>query len=422
MKKLQKAVFTSVAFLSMVMTCTLGNVTASESVAIDATHFPGEILREAVKQYDQNADGILSPEEAQSIEQITIMDGEYDDELDDASIYPNYVSPVYVESDQVVDLEGVQYLTNLKKFKIDPYFGLTGGNWKKFTIQNFAKLSQCKSLQEIYLGRCELETVDFSVWPQLQKIIVESSSKLTSVKVSNENLTEFHLQRVAGLKTLDLSGAANLKKVEVRAENLKSIQVAACKKLTTLTVQSNKLQSVNVKKNEKLADVWLGGKNMNAPDFTKNKKLKKVIIGGVKLKTLDMNKAFGAKTKVKELRIEASEIENFNPGKNVEKLEVSESKVKNATFEGALKEVTLYAVKNLSKADFSNCRNVKTLTISERAIKNVNVRNNTTLKHVEFLQFNLSKIKQIKVGNEKKFKKVCSQYKKLKKSGVKIVK
>lgn len=310
MKKTTKTICMAAA-LSMMMIFGFNNVSAADSVKIDANNFPDQFLRDYVGcNCDLDKDGILSAQEMDSVQYIYLHRfGELDDEFrEENEIFDKkYKAVNYEASDIKLDLNGIQYFTNLQNFEIDRAWGLkevSGDRYNMYeiNIDNMDKLAQCKKLQELIIGKCDIPSIDLSVWPELRKVTLSESKVLNSIHIDNPELTYFAVDHINSVESINLSKAPKLERVVIQAEKVKKVNVTGCSKLNNLYLASNTLKSISLKSNKNLKGLTLAGKKLSKIDLANNKKLVYVTIGGAKMKVLDLRK----NTKLKCVDLKAS--------------------------------------------------------------------------------------------------------------------
>ncbi len=205
-------------------------------VAINETNFPDEIFRNIVKSFDKDKNNKLSEAEIANVQQV------------------------YVYSQSIKSLKGVEYFTLLK---------------------------------ELYCSRNQLTSLDISKNTMLEELVC-NENQLTSLDVSkntylkyldcyNNQLTSLDVSKNTYLKnlqcwnnkltSLDVSKNTNLTELWCDENQLTSLDVSGCTALKILYSYNNQLTSLNVSKNTNLTELWCYNNQLTSLDVSKNTNL-----------------------------------------------------------------------------------------------------------------------------------------------------
>lgn len=121
MKRKIVSFFTGVTLsLSLIYACFPSTAFADNSIVIDYSNFPDEGMCYFVSLFDDNSDGILSPEESSNIKCFCVSDAS-----DKSRIKIEYkpYSPRnpdnWIEVDKISNFKGIELLTNVSAFSIN---------------------------------------------------------------------------------------------------------------------------------------------------------------------------------------------------------------------------------------------------------------------------------------------------------------
>ncbi|MBR4238138.1 MAG: leucine-rich repeat protein [Prevotella sp.] len=248
---------------------------ASSSIAIDETTFPDENFRNWILAQDYGADGILT----------------------DAEIAT--VNTIYVGSENISDLKGIEFFTALK-YLYCYYNQLTTLDVSKNT-----------ALTALLCGDNQLTSLDVSKNAALMSLSCPNN-QLTSLDLSkNTALTEFECSGNQ-LTSLDLLQNTALTYFDCSDNLLTSLDVSKNTALTELLCGSNKLTSLDVSKNTALTRLSCYINRLTSLDVSKNVALDNLNCSGNLLTYLDVSK----NTALTYLYCEAEELNSLDVSKN----------------------------------------------------------------------------------------------------------
>ena len=225
---------------------------ASSSIAIDETTFPDENFRNWILAQDYGADGILT----------------------DAEIAT--VNTIYVGSENISDLKGIEFFTALK-YLYCYYNQLTTLDVSKNT-----------ALTALLCGDNQLTSLDVSKNAALMSLSCPNN-QLTSLDLSkNTALTEFECSGNQ-LTSLDLLQNTALTYFDCSDNLLTSLDVSKNTALTELLCGSNKLTSLDVSKNTALTNLNCRINLLTSLDVSKNTALTNLDCSYNQLTSLDVS-------------------------------------------------------------------------------------------------------------------------------------
>ena len=228
------------------------------SIAITKENFPNKRLRKIiVEDCDRNKDYVLSREEIQKAEKISIG---LDEEMED------------------YDLKGLSILSELKKVEIEAF--------EVENVRELEKLPHLQYLRIMTLDSCpvttdknpELEKLDLNV--SIKRLDLSKNKKLKSLKLENSEV-----------KKLSICNLPKLKYVRLANNMTKSVVIKNCPKLRTLRGNGNKkITKLDLRPLKKLCNFeWKYG-ILRRIQFGKKKYLRLVNVKHNKLKKLDIRK------------------------------------------------------------------------------------------------------------------------------------
>lgn len=160
-------------------------------------------------------------------------------------------------SEKISNINGVEYLVNLKKL------GLYSNN-----INN-VDLSKNVKLINLDLGQNNVKSIDLSKNINLEQINLDSND-LNSLDLSkNEKLKVVNLADNK-IMEIDLSKNINLEILSLYSNELKSIDLSKNERLIGLDLSNNKINEINVSKNTLLEQLYLSYNNLESLDLSNN--------------------------------------------------------------------------------------------------------------------------------------------------------
>ena len=247
----------------------------ADNITIDATNFPDENFRNWVLAQNYGADGILTDEEIAT------------------------VNTIYVGSENISDLKGIEFFTALK-YLYCYYNQLTTLDVSKNT-----------ALTELLCSNNQLTSLDVSKNAALMSLSCPNN-QLTSLDLSkNTALTEFECFGNQ-LASLDVSKNTALTYFDCSDNLLTSLDVSKSTALTVLLCGDNKLTSLDVSKNTALTRLSCYINRLTSLDVSKNVALDNLNCSGNLLTSLDVSK----NTALTYLYCEAEELNSLDVSKN----------------------------------------------------------------------------------------------------------
>ena len=207
-----------------------------DGVSIDEEHFPDPVFREAVKQYDLNNDGILSPDEADGAVEIR------------------------VNGEGVVSLHGIEYLTGLE----DLYCfnnNLTELDLSRNKMLHFLNcaynnltelnVSQNPHLVFLHCDSNRLSTLDVSRNPKLQMLSC-FDTQIKELDISNLTELAYLLVFDCELTKLDISNNPDLMKLDCSGNRLTKLDLSNNPFMLKLSCDGNSLTELDISNCAKL--------------------------------------------------------------------------------------------------------------------------------------------------------------------------
>ena len=201
-----------------------------DGVSIDEEHFPDPVFREAVKQYDLNNDGILSPDEADGAVEIR------------------------VNGEGVVSLHGIEYLTGLE----DLYCfnnNLTELDLSRNKMLHFLNcaynnltelnVSQNPHLVFLHCDSNRLSTLDVSRNPKLQMLSC-FDTQIKELDISNLTELAYLLVFDCELTKLDISNNPDLMKLDCSGNRLTKLDLSNNPFMLKLSCDENSLTELDI--------------------------------------------------------------------------------------------------------------------------------------------------------------------------------
>ena len=268
-----------------------GSDASTLGIVINSKNFPDFYFRRYLTGEDYGADGVLTPEEIASI--------------DDLWLTVEYIS----------DLTGIEYFTALKSLDVS---------------QNGIKTLDLSKMQNLESLSCSDNS--------LTTLILPTSGKLTSLGCSdNENL-----------ETLDLSACTALTSLSCSGTKLSSLDVSMCTELKSLTCSGTKLTSLSLTNNPNLKTLNCDNIGLTTLDVSKCTALDYLNCSKNKLTQLDLSANTALRTlkceenQLTTLDISKTMIAYFYCGKNQIKGEQMDALIANLTTKTAGKLYVLY--------------------------------------------------------------------------------
>ena len=193
---------------------------------------------------DQNGDGTISEEEAQTLTTL--------------QLWPSGIS----------DLTGIEHFVNLESLSI------------QLNAISSLSLSNNKALQFLECIGCELTDLDLSENQELRHLDCSGAlamvNSLTSLDLSANTYLEYLDLTGNKLEELDLSSNEKLNTLLCGYNQLKSLDVTSNKELTRLGCNNNQLMDIDVSQNPGLTTLITCGNKLTRLDISGNISLTKV--------------------------------------------------------------------------------------------------------------------------------------------------
>ena len=273
-------------------------------VAINATNFPDDNLREKVTEFDNNEDGFLTSDELKE-QQLNINNVGSDGNA--VTFNPKgleLLSGIDQISFSECNIKGNLDLSSAPSSCafIDIYSTIISGN---FTLGN------C-SLSELYLNESTFNSVNYGS-SRIGNLFVNGCGKMTSFTVgpnvsvadisSNDSLTSVDFKSASSLeiltcvdnyslKSLDLTGASALIDADLTGNALTSLNVRKNTNLESLNIQYNYFTSFDLSQCPQVTHIYFGGNEFSSIDLTKLKNVYGLGVAGMGLTSLDQYKRY----------------------------------------------------------------------------------------------------------------------------------
>lgn len=346
------------------------------NIPLPSEYVPNEWLSNCIAWYDKNKDGILSPEEAAVVTELSVnpIDAEdtpygvwLGDEID-LTIFQNL---------ERVDLNLDSSKAPAGDFTIRIHVSsLT--HLKSFHVKDWAKIGNA-----VVSGTdARIETIDFRGTTALEDVDVRDA--VSVIFDSRHRIKRIYLNDVAQIPVAQITGGENLERLEVWTDDpdFTQINVAGNRALGSLSVESDRLAELDLTKNTKLQGLYIKSGKISSLHLKKNRKLKNLSVTCGKLRTLDLS----ANTKLTWLVIDKTPLKSLNLSKQKE-----------------LTQLHVENNKNLGKLDLSKNTQIFTLYVQNTALKSLDVSKLGRLKWLEvtgnkkLTKLDLSKHKRLKV-------------------------
>ncbi len=333
----------------------------SGEVTIDQNHFPDEIFREYVRQFDTDGNGKFSESE---LKKVTDID---------------------VQCTPLQSMKGIEYFTSLKSLMCNQCDLSTAG----------LDLSKNTELEDLDCESCNMKSLDLTHNTKLQtlriagntfsKIDLSKNTELEQLSCLNVPLNSLDLSantklmtlgigaEKGSLKTLDLSHNTQLITLDIYYAQFQELDVSPCQNLVALYLsQLPKLTSIDLSKNTALASLYCSEMPQFKVDVSKNPNLNTLTCTNCNIKKLDVSKN-------PELDTLTCSI---NP---IESLDVSNNPKLARLYCGAtsLKEIDLSHCPNLIELDVSHTK-IQNLDLKDLANLNYLNVNGTSFKNMDF--------------------------------------
>lgn len=301
-------------------------------VTIDETNFPDDILRQYVKGFDYDEDGMLSQREISYVMGFEHHPNDINNRIKNAKGIEHFTSLIYLglhyEDITAIDLTA---LTRLEKLDV--------ANCHLTEID----LSKNINLTDITINAKQLKKLDFSHNAKLDNVAIMSSdltwyskedgySSRTSRKYRSAVLPiQFNYN--APLSTIrindvningsgiDYSKLINTVEISLCRNNLKQINITKCVKLKTFISEENEFTSIDVSHNPELTMLNINDANISTIDLRRNPKLKYLYCIESQITKLDVSEL----TQLEQLYCDFNQLTSLDVSKlsNLTKLNIT---------------------------------------------------------------------------------------------------
>ena len=285
------------------------------AITINETHFPDEVFRAYVKQFDTDGSGKLSQEE---IDAVTDMDvsGQGIESLEGIGYFSS-LQALNCGENNLVSLNVSQntslaylycYSNKLGSLDlrentalIDLYcFGneLSSLDVSKNTALVFLNCGD-NQLSSLDVSKNKALTALYCYNNELSSLDVSKNIHLIYLNCNNNDLSALDLNRNTALEELDCStnelNSLNVSKntalriLAFDANQLSSLDVSKNTALVYLSGDNNKLTELDVSKNTALETIWCLNNKLTELDVSKNKALQFLICAGNRFSSLDVS-------------------------------------------------------------------------------------------------------------------------------------
>lgn len=434
------------SFLAGLMLMESNEAMAAEGdVVINATNFPDNYVREAVKKKDSNKDGVLSKEEIAKITQLEIRAEDkkekiYPVDLTGVRLLQN-LGDLCIVCIDAKNQQELEQLPNLSKLGISFRKDIMG----KIDFSNLKKVKDlwvyAKEIGEIVLPspeeleKLEINTdnttntkpIDLSPCSKLKKVVfyVDKMDKFilsapliadcelilkgTNVAVAIQNmpsLTNLRIKEAEKVKKVSIKNCPVLKDIKIRyCKKMEQLQMEQLPELTKLSVKGNKnvtkldvstfeklgslelvmpkLKTLKIPKNPKLYNLDIDKSQLSKLDFTKMKDLCYLNLGSEKIKQINLTKC------PKLVYLTLSDM------KTIESLKIPKL--------NKLYSLEIFNLPKLKKLDITKCPNLNNLAISGlKSIKTLNLSKQKKITELRLMY--MKKLKKVIYPKAKKLK------------------
>ena len=344
---------------------------------------------------------------------------------------------VITRSNDIKNLQGIEYLTNLKLFYISSIkannlnfnanknleylqFYQKTDNINESCNITFSSLPKLKVLmykiEKTRSNSLDIKNIDFSNNPNLEylktrgcnynnvnlttnsklKVLDLNDNKITSLNLFNNNIIEELM--INSIKTNnyneELNKVPKLKKLDIRISEEYNLDLSNLPLLEDLKMNNSEgLRSINLSRNPNLKKIYIhSARFMTSIDFNKNLNLEDVEIRySYPLNSINLPNT----QTLKRLVLVSNQLNNIDvsKNKNLEDLYIMESLLNDLDISNNLKLKTLIIKKsNLSNIDIRKNIELKTLVLSESKFTNIDFSNNNLITSIDFSNNKLTKV------------------------------
>lgn len=375
-------------FTALACTLLLGagiSAEAAEKIRIDDSNFARAVKEQAVKA-DANGDGYLSKKEASKVTKI------------------HFFAPHY----NIDSFQGIKYFSNLKDFYYradNATFDYDDINIYESSTAREIDLSGLKKLENVTIDsrNSYLRTVNLEDCVNLKNVTIEGRRDGCLDKLNLNGCTNLRTLNLdmTDLTKVNLSGFKKLTEVSIydARQKLKTVNWKKCSKLTTLLVSGDCLSNVKLKGATALEKLDLTGRSMKSLDVTTNTQLTDLSLGwGTTIPTLDLSK----NKKLTTLYCYTTELVSLDLSKNTNLIDVklrNNPKLIQLNTKGCKKLKTLFVEHTgLTNLNIKKNPNLQKLSCYNNKLTKLNLKNNKKLKR---LNCGKTDIRELDLSNTK---------------------
>ncbi len=249
----------------------------------DEFDIPDKLLRKRLRRHDQNDDGGISIEEAESVDSLT-LEGWWGHGGED----PNFIR----------DPSGLEYFKNLK------YLDLGHNSIRTIDLSNFSKLEYLNltengiksidllnnlELRSLYLGEnYMLNELNLEGNPNLERLSIVSCS-LESLDTHFIPKLNWLYMEFNSFSNIDVSYLPELEFLWTWGNDLEQLNVSNNKKLIGLSIGSDLIEEIDLIENILLRELYISGSPLNDINVTENTELQKLLIWNCQISSLDIS-------------------------------------------------------------------------------------------------------------------------------------
>lgn len=374
-------------------------ITIRGSVSITEEVFPDEKLRNYVKQFDKDNDGILSEEERAAVLEINIS-GMGISSLEGIQVFDNLIT-LYC-NDNNIEILHLSGMGNLSRLEF-------GNNPLKSVGLFYCSSLIDLNIDEEEIGKLEIEDCDRIEDIDINKtkansVIIKNCRRLRSICIVESPINNLgiyacdNLENISahecGLTELDIMENPELRDVNVSDNKLTAIKMMHCPRIEALDISKNAFEYLDLHDFEKLTYLNCSGNQLSNILVDENNCIETIDINENAFTQFDfsqfkkLNKAYLDNNKIKELVVpEDSALTTLScAGNQMDKLEVKNKELQTLICsDNLLESIDLSNSKYLNKfngdsnrfteIDFSNNNFISFLSVSNNILKELDVSN-----------------------------------------------
>ncbi len=186
------------------------------------------------------------------------------------------VSSLQIFGDEISNIQGLQYFTNLKTLRINTDF-----------VQNI-NLSTLVNLERLFVGTMDLgqtspnigilTSLDLSKNTKLNFLFIVTSTLSTLDLTKNVNLTELYVRQEKNDFVLNIFNLVNLRKLTYTSAFNPNLDISTCTNLIDLEMSGSGFSSIDVSNQSILSKLSIVSTNITSLNLSKNLSLEIVVI------------------------------------------------------------------------------------------------------------------------------------------------